>query len=308
VEKIKQPNILVIGGTGFIGFHLVKALKLRVWNVTSISLHQPIGARYVEGVNYFNIDISNSEKVKDFLKNGFQYVVNLGGYVDHKLFTDGGRELIEVHFSALQNIVEHLPRSELKRFIQIGSSDEYGNAPSPQLETIREQPISPYSLGKVASTHFLQMLHCTELFPVVVLRLFLTYGPVQNSERFIPQIIKGCLNNENFPASLGDQLRDFCYVEDTVNAIIKSLSADKALGQVINIASGKPISIQQMIVTIQKDIGKGHPKFGLIPYRSGENMNLYADIEKAKRLLNWRPKVTLKDGLKNTIEWYRENE
>ena len=135
-----------------------------------------------------------------------------------------------MHFTALQNLLEVIPRGKLKRFVQIGSSDEYGNASAPQHETLREQPISPYSLAKVASTHFLQMLHLTENFPAVTLRLFLTYGPGQDTGRFLPQIIRGCLADLTFPTSAGKQLRDFCYLDDTVRAILQALNVPKVDG------------------------------------------------------------------------------
>jgi len=89
------------------------------------------------------------------------------------LYSEGGRKHLEEHFTSLKNLIEILPRDHLKAFIQIGSSDEYGNAPAPQHEGLRESPISPYSIGKVAATHFLQMLHRTENFPATILRLFL---------------------------------------------------------------------------------------------------------------------------------------
>ena len=131
-------------------------------------------------------------------------MVNLGGYVNHTLFQEGGRQQVEEHFTAIQNLITVLSRKKLQRFIQVGSSDEYGNAPAPQHEHLREAPISPYSLGKVATTHFMQMLHQTEAFPAVIFRLFLTYGPGQNEERFLPKIIKGCLNDRSFPTSAGN--------------------------------------------------------------------------------------------------------
>jgi len=305
LEKIIQPRILIIGGTGFIGYHLIKALRLKGWVVTSISLNQPPKQRYVEGVEYHTLDITVPNNGSDVLNNSFQYVVNLGGYIDHKLFKDGGRDLIESHFAALQNIIEILPRNSLKRFVQIGSSDEYGNSPSPQHEDLREHPISPYSLGKVASTHFLQMLYRTEKFPAVILRLFLTYGPNQSTNRFLPQIIRGCLNDETFPVSAGEQIRDFCYVDDTVEAIIKALLADNINGHVINIASGKPTSIKSMIKEVHGIIAQGSPVFGELPYRPGENMSLYANVNKSKELLGWEPRVFIKEGLKKTIESYK---
>ena len=166
--------------------------------------------------------------------------MNLGGYINHTLFKGRRTTTIEEHFTAIQNFITVLSREKLRRFVQVGSSDEYGNAPAPQHEHLREAPISPYSLGKVATTHFMQMLHQTEAFPAVILRLFLTYGPGQNEERFLPQIIKGCLNDRSFPTSAGEQLRDFCYIEDVVYAIFLVLENDSVNGEIFNIASGQP--------------------------------------------------------------------
>ena len=203
MEEMNSPHLLVIGGTGFIGHHLLRASHQRDWKMTSVSLNPPPKERFVDDVCYLNFDMTDSSLVKKYLDKDFDYVVNLGGYINHKLFKDGGRNLIDKHFITIQNLVEVLPRNKLKRFVQIGSSDEYGNASAPQNEKMREQPISPYSLAKVASTHFLQMLNRSENFPAVTLRLFLTYGPGQDINRFLPQIIRGCLDDATFPASAG---------------------------------------------------------------------------------------------------------
>jgi nucleoside-diphosphate-sugar epimerase len=106
-----------------------------------------------------------------------------------------------VHFGGVQNILQSVNLDSLKRFVQIGSSDEYGNLSAPQTEDMRESPISPYSLGKAASTQLLQMLYSTEGLPTVILRLFLVYGPGQDLRRFIPQVIQGCLSSGYFPTS-----------------------------------------------------------------------------------------------------------
>ena len=304
-----MTQLLVIGGTGFIGHHLLRLAVEKKWNATSLSLTLPKTARQVSGVHYLCGDILNLKQIERILRNkGFDYVVNLGGYVNHTLFREGGRQQVEEHFTAIQNLITVLSREKLRRFIQVGSSDEYGNAPAPQHEYLRENPISPYSLGKVATTHFMQMLHQTEAFPVVILRLFLTYGPGQNEERFLPQIIKGCLNDRRFPTSAGEQLRDFCYIEDVVRAIFLVLENDTVNGEVFNIASGQPVSIRSVIDSIQGLIGKGQPSYGEMPYRPGENMCLYADIKKAKKLLQWEATYNLEDGLKKTIAWYSRND
>ena len=307
METLNPPHLLVIGGTGFIGHHLIRVAQLKGWQTTSVSLNSPSEERFVDGVRYLHFDMTDDNLVKKYLVEDFNYVVNLGGYIDHQLFREGGRDLIETHFTALQNLLEFLPRQKLKRFVQIGSSDEYGNAPAPQHEELREQPISPYSMAKVACTHFLQMLYCTENFPAVILRLFLTYGPGQDEGRFLPQIIRGCLDNTEFPTSAGEQLRDFCYVEDTVQAIFLALITNKAVGEVINVSSGEPVSIQTMIDKVCDFTISGKPRYGEVPYRNGENMALYANVGKAEKYLQWKPTTKLEQGLQETIDWFTNN-
>ena len=304
METLNTPHLLVIGGTGFIGHHLLKASLQKDWKVSSVSLNPPTKGRFVDGVSYLHLDLTDRLLVKEALGEDFDYVVNLGGYINHQLFRDGGRELIEMHFTALKNLLEVLSRRKLKRFVQIGSSDEYGNAPAPQHEEMREQPISPYSLAKTASTHFLQMLNRSENFPAVTLRLFLTYGPGQNSARFLPQIIRGCLDDKAFPTSSGEQLRDFSFVEDTVQAIMQALVVPEAVGEVFNVSSGEPVTIRTMIDKVRNYIGAGKPQYGEVPYREGENMALYANVKKAEKLLQWKATTSLDEGLQQTIDWF----
>ena len=307
MATLNNPNLLVIGGTGFIGHHLIKSLQQKDWNITSVSLRSPRIERFVDGVRYLHFDMVDQTLVKKYLTQEFEYVVNLGGYINHQPFLEGGRSMIETHFTTLQNLLEVLPREKLKRFVQIGSSDEYGNAPAPQHEKLREQPISPYSLAKVANTHFLQMLHRTENFPVVILRLFLTYGPGQDTGRFLPLIIRGCQYDKTFPTTEGKQIRDFCYVDDTVRAILQTLVVPEAVGNIINIASGNPVSIREMIEKVCLISGSGKPLYGRVNYRPGENMSLYANISKAKRILNWVPTTNIDKGLKKTIDWFEND-
>ena len=159
------PHLLVIGGTGFIGYHLLKAVQQKGWEITSISLNSPSKERFVDGVRYLHFDIADQIHLKKYIIEEFNYVVNLSGYISHNLFMDGGQRLIETHFIALQNLLEVLPRGKLERFVQIGSSDEYGNLKAPQHEGLREKPISPYSFAKVASTYFLQICSWFQKIP-----------------------------------------------------------------------------------------------------------------------------------------------
>lgn len=306
MEVNDRPHLLVVGGSGFIGRALVTAAIDKRWQVSSLSREPIPKEKRLFNVSYLFADIREASNLKETLASfHFDYVVNLSGYVNHQAFSKGGEEVFDTHFLGLKNLIKSLSQDKLKSLVQIGSSDEYGNQPSPQEESMRESPISPYSMAKVASSQFLQMLYKTEDFPATVLRLFLVYGPGQNKERFIPQVIQGCLSNQPFPTSKGEQLRDFCFIDDVIGAIFKTLESDKARGEVINIASGVPISIYEMIESIKKTVGQGQPQYGEYPYRVGENMSLYANVTKAKELLGWQATTELAQGLAETISSYK---
>lgn len=299
-------RLLVIGGSGFIGRHLCRVAADAGYTVTALSL-TPGGAP-INGARALHADLGDAARLAAALKGEkFEYVINCGGYIDHRPFRNGGRALIKSHFEGVQNLIELLDRDCLARFVQIGSSDEYGAGSAPQREDVREAPISPYSAAKQATTHFLQMLWRTEQFPAVTLRLFLSYGPGQDQQRFLPQIITGCLEDRTFPVSAGNQLRDFCHVRDVTRGILDALDADNVCGEVINLGSGDPISIRKVIERVQQLIGRGNPEFGRVPMRPGENPALYADVSKARRLLAWAPAFTLDAGLADTIDHYRNH-
>jgi len=306
-SALAMNRILVVGGSGFIGHAICRIARERGCTVTSLSLRAPI--RPLDGVTYLVGNLSDRKVVKEVLAGKqFEYLVNCAGYIDHRSYFSGGRDLIETHFDGVQNLLDSLDRDCLRRFVQIGSSDEYGSSPAPQSEGAREAPISPYSLAKTATTHFLQMLWRTEHFPAVILRLFLTYGPGQGEQRFLPQIIRGCLQGRHFPVSEGGQLRDFCYVDDVVEGILSTLAVPEICGCVVNLASGIPVTIRAIIEQVREIIGQGEPAFGQIPYRAGENMALWADTRLARELFNWAPRVTLPEGLARTIDYYRSDD
>jgi nucleoside-diphosphate-sugar epimerase len=302
INSFKDNSCLVVGGNGFIGRSLVSKLLALGGKLTSLDLCIPKDEEKKKGVEYIDLDVS--DKFSNRLK--YDFVFNLSGFINHSKFQTGGRSVIDAHYLGLLNLVEALDTKSIKGFVQIGSSDEYGSQPSPQVESMRESPISPYSAAKVAGSHFIQMLARQEKFPGTVLRFFLVYGPGQNNERFLPQVIKGCLEDKSFPTSQGEQLRDFCYIDDVVDAILLAATNPRSHGEIFNIASGKAVSIAGVIKKIKETVGSGEPQFGKIPYREGENMSLYANCSKAKNILGWEAKTSLEEGLSQTVNYYKK--
>ena len=131
---------------------------------------------------------------------------------------------------------------------------------------------------------------------------------MQSKNRFLPYLIENCIKDREFNVTKGLQFRDYLYIKDFNQALIKTLNNEKSYGEIINIASGIPILIKDVVSEVNKIIGKGKPIFGGIDYRENESMELYADINKAKNILNWEPKYDFKKTLKSVIKWYYENE
>ena len=300
-----KNNILIIGGTGFIGYHLAKKSLKKGWQVTSISSKPPKKLRYLTKVKYIICDITKKKSLKKNIRKYFNYVVNLAGYVDHS----NNKKTFESHYTGCKNLTEIFLKKTPKAFIQMGSSVEYGNLKSPQKENVKcniKSVKSIYGKAKLLSSTYLINLFKKKKFPSTILRLYLTYGPKQDMNRFLPIVIKGCIKNKKFPCSRGNQLRDFVHVDDVVDAILKSLTNKNARGQIINIGSGKPRKIRNIIEHVKRISKGGYPQFGKIKLRKDEILKLYPNIKKAEKKINWRPKILFKKGLKSTIKFYNE--
>ncbi len=292
-----------MGGTGFIGYHLAKKCLQKGWVVTSISSRKPRSIRYLKKTKYLICDISKKHILKKNINQYFDYVVNLGGYVDHS----NKKKTFQSHFIGCKNLVEIFLKNPPTSFIQIGSSVEYGNSKSPQTEKTRCKPgllKSVYGKAKLLSSNYLIDIYKKNKFPATVLRLYLVYGPKQDINRFLPIIIRGCIKDKKFPCSNGNQWRDFLHVEDVVSAILKSLVSKKSRGQILNIGSGKPKKIKKIIKKVNKICGAGKPQFGKIKLRKDEILRLYPNIKKARSMIKWSPKVFFNRGLKSTIKFY----
>ncbi len=299
----EKPRALVIGGTGFIGSHLVRKLVKADFSVVSLSIHSDKGDD--SSVKYISCDISDHKLLKQKISFSFDYVFNLGGYINHSGFdTNEGIKTFDTHFESIKYIVSLLDRKRIKRFIQFGSSDEYGDAVSPQNEISNGEVFTPYAKGKLFMTEFLINKFKLDNFPVTIIRLFLVYGPGQDESRLIPYVINNCLRNADVELSSGDQLRDFLYIDDLIEAIEKIIKTEKLKGEIINIASGNQTKIKSVVKMIHKIISKGNLNFGSRDINRKENSSLVADVTKAQNILEWKSKVKLEEGIKKTIAYY----
>jgi nucleoside-diphosphate-sugar epimerase len=197
---------------------------------------------------------------------------------------------------------------QVRRVVHVGSGKEYGSGPAPFRETQELAPVSPYAAAKAAATAFMRMFAASHGLPAVVVRPFLTYGPAQDANLLIPGLILHALEGRDFPMTAGEQLREFNYVDDIVAGLLCAGEAPGVEGLVFNVGCGEPRRVRDVVSLVLELMG--NPicvEFGKLPYRAGETRQFYCENERARRLLGWRPRVPLEEGLGRTIAWYRHH-
>ena len=297
-----KKKILVTGGTGFLGYHLLKKLSKQDYSLYSLSTKKPTKQRKIKKVKYITCDICNKNVLKRKLKDKYNYIVNFSGYVDHT----NKSKTIQSHYYGCKNLINLFRNKKIDNFIQIGSSMEYGNSFSPHSEKFICKPKGNYGIAKYKATKYLEKIHKIKSFPYTIFRLYQVYGPNQSKNRLIPVVIDSCLKNKNFGCTSGGQIRDFLYIDDLIKLIIKSIKK-KPMNKIYNVGAGNKIKVKFLIDMINRLIGSGKPIYGKIKMRKDEMKNNFPNIKRVKSDYSWEPKCDLKAGLKKTISFYRNN-
>jgi len=302
-------RVLVTGGTGFMGRHLVRALHARGDRVVVVGRRAYPGQ--VPGlqpeITYHAGDVASASFTDQVVRETRpELVFHLASAVDVSRDLDA----IDGQVQATQMSAVHVARACLThgvgRLVHVGTCEEYGNGPAPFHETQDPAPVSPYSAAKVAATAFVRMLCSSFGLRAVVVRPFLTYGPEQESNLLIPALIRSALAGRDFPMTGGEQSREFNYVDDIVAGFLRAADAPGVEGLTINLGCAEPRRIRdvaQMVLDLM-----GNPvraEFGKLPYRPGETWEFYCDNSRARERLGWSPTVQLEDGLQRTIAWHR---
>ena len=154
--EFDSKNILVVGGSGFIGAALTRKLCSIGASITILRLNKGASECGNDNLQYITADLQDVKCLQNCLKDHrFDYVFNASGYIDHASYWNGGRSIINTHFLGLLNLLDSIDKTSLKGFVQLGSSDEYGLNPAPQKEELREGSISPYAVAKTGATHLI---------------------------------------------------------------------------------------------------------------------------------------------------------
>ena len=313
--KLEKTKVLLTGGTGFLGHHLVRALLGRKADVTLlIQPHEKTWRlEHVGGnVNQVECRLTNRDETR-FAVQKVQpgVIIHLAGLMERRRDLSILGDLVDHHVSSTINLILAVDPQTTRLVINTGTSEEYGEQDDPFVETLPADPVSPYSATKASATAMATYLSKAIGIPVITMRPFITYGPAQLHDTLIPFLIKGVLQKKTVELTAGLQYRDFIFVDDLVACYLAGIEKAESLArpEIFNIGSGKKVQIREVIETIADLLhGQEYLKVGARPMRAGEPASMIADIQKAREILGWQPAVSLSEGLKRTIDWWLENE
>ena len=307
----KATSVLVTGGAGFIGSHIVDRLissgysvrvldDLSTGKLSNISVHVKSGK-----VDFVKGNVRDASTVKTVVKD-VDASIHLVAITSVPFSVENPNETFETNVAGTLNLLSSCAEEGVCKLILVSSCAVYGDPESlPVDEQHPANPISPYAESKLAAEKFCLGFHEKSLIKSVVLRLFNVYGPRQTVNDYsgvITRFLERC--KQRLPLIIygdGTQTRDFINVQDVVEAVLKSLENKDAEGEVFNVGSGKPTSINELARIILEPSRVTIP----ISYESprvGDIKNSYADISKAEALLEYKPKFSLKYGLRLLLE------
>ncbi|MDA0667177.1 MAG: NAD(P)-dependent oxidoreductase [Planctomycetota bacterium] len=305
LSPLADGRVLVVGGGGYIASRLIPHL-------IEIGCELAVQASYVETLKGQDLQVFEGPVANPAIQQAIRdfdpaYVLDLSGRTDQSHSRDNDDAMAESHFAAARHLGRAiLDGPSLKRWVHCGSNEEYGNNAVPFTEDMREDPVSAYSVGKVATTHHLKMLADYEKVPVCIVRPFVIYG-IGQERGLIPFLIRMAFADQAFDTTEGKQTRDFLWVDDLVDGILAAAVADGVDGEIINLGAGVETPVREVVEMVCRHGGGGQPNFGAMQMREGESQRCVADISKAKRLLGWVPTMNLDEGLGKMVEAARES-
>ncbi|MEK7630422.1 MAG: GDP-mannose 4,6-dehydratase [Patescibacteria group bacterium] len=306
---------LVTGAGGFVGANLVRRLVNQGERVHALVRADKPNWRLADiadKITWHKADLCDKATVRTIahtVQPEFIYHLATAGVYAGAHVSDS--EMIENNVCGFINLVDAVSDLNYACFINTGSSAEYGQKQNPMHEADICEPTTAYGISKLAATHYATLVAQKESRPIVTLRLFSPYGPYDDASRLMSYAIARASRGENL--SLGDpqSVRDFVYIDDVIEAYVQcAKNAVKCRGEVFNIGSGGEFSVRTVVEKILQKVGSSsqcswrNANAG----RPWESSRWQADISKAKKMLDWEPKVSLDKGLDKTLLWFGKNQ
>ena len=309
-----MAHYLVTGGAGFIGSHLCEELVRRgerVRVVDSLITGKRQNLAHLPQVEFMQGDLADIDVARRAVQD-VEYVLHQAAIPSVPRSVEDPVTSNRANIDASLNILVAARDAGVRRLVYAGSSSAYGNSEVlPKVETMPTAPLSPYALQKLVAEQYCQMFTTLYKFETVTIRYFNVFGPRQDPSSPYSGVISlfiSALCDGRRPTIHGDgeQTRDFTYVANVVDGVLRACQAPAASGEVINVATAGRISLNQLFAIVKREVGSSLEPVYSDP-RAGDVRDSQADINKAQRLLSYAPIVSFEEGLGRTVKWYRES-
>ncbi len=311
----RKPLYLVTGGAGFIGSHICEALVkrgARVRVLDNLLTGKRANLAHLRGeIEFIEADLRDYETTRHAVE-GVSLIFHQAAVPSVPRSVVEPRLNHEANVDGTFNVLMAAREARVQRVIYAASSSAYGDTPVlPKNESMLPNPLSPYAAAKLFGEYYCQVFTRVYGLETVALRYFNVFGPRQDPSSpysgVISKFVTALLAGEP-PVIYGDgeQSRDFTYIDNVVDANLRAAEARQASGEVINVATGERITLNQLLAELQKIIGTDlQPHYA--EKRAGDVRHSLADISRARQLLGYEPTVSLAEGLRRTVEWYRSS-
>ena len=306
---------MVTGGAGFIGSNICRKLTsqgcfVRVVDNLLTGKRDNL-ADFIEKIEFIEADMGDEKIARSAMKD-IDIVLHQGALPSVPRSVDDPAATHKHCVDATFTLLLAARDAGIKRFVYASSSSAYGDTPTlPKVETMFANPLSPYAVAKLVGEYYCSVFYKVFGLETISLRYFNVFGPHQDPTSqyaaAIPAFVTAILKDEP-PTVYGDgeQSRDFTYIDNVVEANLLAARAEKTAGEVINIACGEAVTVNEIIGMINGIVGRDiKPKYE--PMRPGDVKHSLADITLAEKTISFKPIVPFKDGLELAIDWYRKN-
>jgi UDP-glucose 4-epimerase len=304
-----RHRVAVTGSTGFIGIHLLRGLHAAGAEIVAIAAADKHIER-LAGLPFpvEQVIVENMGNLGDAIRRAkAEYVIHLSAFVSTERSLHALEETLRQNLLPTVSLLAAAAEVQVARVVLLGSCEEYSQKTTPFDTALATDPSSPYGASKAAATAYARMFTNSFRLPTVVLRPSVVYGPGQSDRMLISQVMKAMSKNRSVEVTRGEQTRDFIYVEDVVKAIISSLTVPIAEGDVWNVGSGEVVTVRDCLERIERITGRsGLIEYGKRSYSENEIFQYELKVGETYAAFDWKPSVTLDEGLHKTWESFRD--
>ena len=309
MNNLQSMRILITGAAGFIGANLIRKLIPFGCDIHAIVReHTNLWRIEIEEVasklTLHHTDLVHLEQLQQTVKRiNPEIIIHLAKYGPS---SEDRWETFETNIIGTFNLLEATSSLNYQRFIHTGSSSEYGPKSQPMTESDILEPSTFFGATKASATILCQQFSKAHNRPIVILRPFLVYGYWDEASHLIPTVIRACMHKQTVPLTPPGYRRDWVFIEDVIEAYLLAVGAENTAGEIINVGSQEQWSNEEVVDMVQDICGqKIEVQVGAHRPTSFDTAQWVAGIEKAQKLLGWKPRHTFRRGLEKTISWFR---